>query len=182
MTGRIVVGEEKLNTNNEPVDVIVVAQFSAQHLHSGAAQISAHQLDTFDAPVMPQLRWRVTTTIAPQSLMLMNDQFVVDNRSLAISPHGNSRRHRARVVRMAAPVQRRAVQSELTNALTFWDRQIATLWPKATRVESRRREPLSGAASNRFSTSNESRCPGLCSRRHFLHANAFEQVGRPRRF
>ena len=46
-------------------------------------------LDTFDAPVMtPHCELRPQTTVAPQSLLLMNDTFILDNaRRLADRLH-----------------------------------------------------------------------------------------------
>ena len=103
-------------------------------------------LDTFDAPIMsPNCSDRVFTTIAPQSLMLLNDQFIVD-QSLALAQRLRTEYpedHRARVARLwsllfgAAPSD-----ADAANALAFWDAQIATLTARGDKDPS-----LSAAAS-----------------------------------
>jgi len=148
ITGRIVVGEEKLNTNSEPVDVISrgAKDFRRSIYIQARRKYPLTVLDTFDAPVMsPNCSGRVTTTIAPQSLMLMNDQFVVE-QSLALAQRLRTEvpgEHRARVVRLWRLLfNAEPSESEITNALTFWDGQIATLTAKGDKDPS-----LAAAAS-----------------------------------
>ncbi|HYR58299.1 MAG TPA: DUF1549 and DUF1553 domain-containing protein [Chthoniobacteraceae bacterium] len=79
--GRIVVGEEKLNANK---DVIKVESRGPEDFRRSIyVQVRRKTpltvLDTFDAPNMsPNCEARRCTTVAPQSLLLMNDTFVLD--------------------------------------------------------------------------------------------------------
>ncbi len=80
-SGRIVVGEEKLNANGEPVDVGSVS--GAEMRRSVYVQVRRSRpltvLETFDLPVLsPNCERRALTTVAPQSLLLMNDAFLVE--------------------------------------------------------------------------------------------------------
>ncbi|MGB8166891.1 MAG: PSD1 and planctomycete cytochrome C domain-containing protein [Chthoniobacteraceae bacterium] len=79
--GRIVVGMEQLNTNKDVVKV--VSRGPDDFRRSIYVQVRRKTpltvLDTFDAPTMlPNCETRNCTTVAPQSLMLMNDNFVLD--------------------------------------------------------------------------------------------------------
>jgi len=87
LSGRIVVGKEELNANR---DVIKVASLGKDDFRRSIyVQVRRKQpltvLDTFDAPTMvPNCELRNSTTVAPQSLLLMNDTFVLDTaRTLA---------------------------------------------------------------------------------------------------
>ncbi len=79
--GRIVVGEEKLNANR---DVIKVESRGPEDFRRSIyVQVRRKTpltvLDTFDQPNMsPNCEARSCTTVAPQSLLLMNDTFVLD--------------------------------------------------------------------------------------------------------
>lgn len=78
--GRIVVGREQLDANG---DVTGVASLGADDFRRSIyVQVRRKTpltvLDTFDAPVMtPNCTSRSSTTVAPQSLMLMNDTFIL---------------------------------------------------------------------------------------------------------
>ena len=79
--GRIVVGQERLNTNR---DVIKVVSRGPDDLRRSIyvqmrRKTPLTVLDTFDEPTMsPNCETRNCTTVAPQSLLLMNDNFVLD--------------------------------------------------------------------------------------------------------
>jgi hypothetical protein len=79
--GRIVVGTEELNANKDVVKVKSLGTNDTRR--SIYVQVRRKQpltvLDTFDAPTMsPNCEIRNSTTVAPQSLLLMNDTFVLD--------------------------------------------------------------------------------------------------------
>lgn len=81
-TGRIVPGEEVINPGNGMVDKITSASGGAQrrslYIQSRRSR-PLTVLDTFDLPVMnPNCTSRTLTTVAPQSLLLMNDAFIVE--------------------------------------------------------------------------------------------------------
>lgn len=79
--GQIVTGAEELNANGEPVQVRSLGETE------GRRSIYIEQrrsrpltvLDTFDFPIMaPNCEARSTSTVAPQSLLLMNDAVIVE--------------------------------------------------------------------------------------------------------
>jgi hypothetical protein len=87
-SGRIIPGREIINPGNGMIDKIDSVATSADRR---SLYIQARRsrpltvLDTFDLPVMnPNCTSRTLSTVAPQSLLLMNDSFTVDiARSLA---------------------------------------------------------------------------------------------------
>ncbi|MDR3406528.1 MAG: DUF1549 domain-containing protein [Chthoniobacter sp.] len=85
--GRIVVGQEQLNANRDVIKV--VSRGPEDFRRSIYVQVRRKApltvLDTFDEPTMsPNCEARNSTTVAPQSLLLMNDNFVLDiSRTLA---------------------------------------------------------------------------------------------------
>ena len=81
-TGRIVPGSEVINPGNGMVDKITSAADGAQrrslYIQSRRSR-PLTVLDTFDLPVMnPNCTSRTVTTVAPQSLLLMNDAFSIE--------------------------------------------------------------------------------------------------------
>ena len=79
--GRIVVGQEELNRNRDVIKV--VSRGPGDFRRSIYVQVRRKTpltvLDTFDEPTMsPNCEARNCTTVAPQSLLLMNDNFVLD--------------------------------------------------------------------------------------------------------
>ena len=135
ITGRIVVGDEKLDANSEPVEVLSrgAKDFRRSIYIQARRKYPLTVLDTFDAPIMsPNCNGRTATTIAPQALMLMNDQFVVD-QSLALAQRlrAEGGDHRARVARLWRLLfNTDPTDAEAADALAFWDAQSATLTAK----------------------------------------------------
>jgi hypothetical protein len=129
---RIAIGEQKLNANGEPESLkdlgadgwrrsIYVTQRRKQPLTV---------FETFDAPIMsPSCDVRASTTVAPQSLLLMNDTFVVDtSRALAerlrreeSEPAGQIRR----AWRLLFATE--AAGEEVAQCVALWDAQQADL-------------------------------------------------------
>ena len=85
--GRIVVGKEQLNANRDvtKVEPSGPEDFRRSIYVQVRRKTPLTVLETFDAPTMqPNCELRTRTTVAPQSLMMMNDTFVLDAaRSLA---------------------------------------------------------------------------------------------------
>ena len=85
--GRIVVGQEKLNENGDVISVSSPGDGDFRRSIYVRARRSTPLtvLDTFDSPVMlPNCENRNCTTVTPQSLLLMNDTFVLTtSRTLA---------------------------------------------------------------------------------------------------
>ena len=78
--GRIVAGAQKSDANGDPVGVDSVgdAEFRRSIYMQMRRTRPLTVLDTFDLPIMsPNCDVRAVTTVAPQSLLLMNDAFVI---------------------------------------------------------------------------------------------------------
>lgn len=95
LSGRIVVGEEELNANRDIVKVKSRGQddFRRSIYVQVRRKTPLTVLETFDAPVMtPNCEIRNSSTVAPQSLLLMNDTFVLDtSRALATRLRGEAK-------------------------------------------------------------------------------------------
>ena len=80
-TGRIVLGREVINPGNGMIDKIETAGDGSLRRSLYVESRRSRPLtvlDTFDLPLMnPNCTARNTTTVAPQSLLLMNDAFIV---------------------------------------------------------------------------------------------------------
>ncbi|MHA3772198.1 DUF1549 domain-containing protein [Verrucomicrobiota bacterium sgz303538] len=81
LSGRVVVGQQKKDGNGDPtgVDGVGDKEFRRSIYAQVRRKFPLTVLDAFDAPVMsPNCDARASTTVAPQSLLLMNDSFVVN--------------------------------------------------------------------------------------------------------
>ena len=79
--GRIVPGNQKKDANGDPVgfDPVGDQEFRRSVYVQSRRRQPLTMLDTFDAPIMsPNCSARDITTVAPQSLLLMNDGFIVN--------------------------------------------------------------------------------------------------------
>ena len=79
--GRIVPGNQKKDANGDPIgfDPVGDQEFRRSIYITSRRRQPLTMLDTFDAPVMsPNCSARAFTTVAPQSLLLMNDAFLVN--------------------------------------------------------------------------------------------------------
>jgi hypothetical protein len=135
--GRIAVGEQKFNVNSEPVELVSLgARELRRSLYVQVRRRAPHtMLDTFDAPVLsPNCDARAITTVAPQSLLLLNDPFVVaQSEALAGSLSNISADRRERIIRGWRQLFSRAPsESEINTALHFWEEQ-AGLQPKTSK-------------------------------------------------
>ena len=127
--GRIVVGQEQLNVNGDVVGVGSLGENDARR--SIYVQVRRKTpltvLDTFDAPVMvPNCENRNSTTVAPQSLLLMNDTFVLDtSRALALRLRkelpGEARAQIGRAWRLLFGFE--PAESDLLRSLTYLTEQ-----------------------------------------------------------
>jgi hypothetical protein len=144
--GRIVVGEQKFNANSEPEALIPIGERALRRsLYVQVRRRAPHtMLETFDAPVLsPNCDARSVTTVAPQSLLLLNDSFIVEqSEALAAQLRTVSADRRERIIRGWRQLLSRApTEPEIVTALKFWEDQIA-LQPKASKDPS-----LAAAAS-----------------------------------
>ena len=77
--GRVIPGIDKGTITTHKVDPAGEADFRRSIYIQVRRSTPLTVLDTFDAPVMtPNCEMRAQTTVAPQSLLLMNDTFVLD--------------------------------------------------------------------------------------------------------
>ncbi len=85
--GRIVTGTEQLNANGDVTGVTSAGDNGRRRALyvQVRRKLPLTVLEAFDAPVMtPNCELRNSTTVAPQSLLLMNDNFILDtSRALA---------------------------------------------------------------------------------------------------
>ena len=144
--GRIVVGEQGLNANGEPVEIAHLGERELRRsLYVSVRRRAPHtMLETFDAAMLsPNCDARALTTVAPQALLLLNDPFVCEqSEALAARLRAEAPDHRERVIRGWRRLFSRApTEPEITAALDFWNSQTA-LQTKAGKDPS-----LAGAAS-----------------------------------
>jgi Protein of unknown function (DUF1553). len=77
--GRIIAGKEELNANGDVVKVLPVGEEACRRsIYLTARRTTpVTTLQTFDAPTMlPNCEQRTSSTVAPQSLFMLNDAFV----------------------------------------------------------------------------------------------------------
>jgi cytochrome c553 len=160
--GGIVLGKEVTNDNNDVVKEVISLGENANRRSlyvQNRRKFPLSVLQTFDMPYMvPNCSQRAVTTVAPQSLMMLNDTFVVEQSQvmsrLLFSRHADD--HPAAILAL----WRKALivspdESELTDARAFLDAEIIRQREKgATPQESTERAyaALSQVlfASNRF--------------------------------
>ena len=128
--GRIVIGDQGRNANSEPLDIIRIGDRELRRsIYIEVRRRAPHtMLDTFDAPVLsPNCNARAITTVAPQSLLLLNDPFVVEqSEALAAQLRTMATKRRDRVVLGWRRLFSRApTEQEVNTALDFWTAQIA---------------------------------------------------------
>jgi hypothetical protein len=125
-------------------------------------------LDTFDAPVMtPNCELRAQTTVAPQSLLLMNDTFVLDSslrladRMEAAAPGNRTEQiKRAWELLFGKP----ATQADVTRGMAYLDEQTKAL----TQYHHDIQHPK-GVVPNPPQEAMASLCQILCSSNRFLY-------------
>jgi hypothetical protein len=120
--GRVLVGEQKLNGNSDPVLVEPIGERAFRRSVYVQARRSAPLtvLDLFDEPIMsPNCPARQASTVAPQALMMLNDVFVAEQsrefakRLQAESP-GDIRAQIERAFRLAYGTTPTAAQTQAT--------------------------------------------------------------------
>lgn len=125
-------------------------------------------LDTFDAPTMsPNCEMRAQTTVAPQSLLLMNDTFVLESsRRLADRLESNSPGNRDAQVKHAWELLfgKPATQADVARSLAYLDEQTKAL----TQYHHDIQHPK-GVVPNPPQEAMASLCQILCSSNRFLY-------------
>ncbi len=174
--GRVVTGQQKNNGNGDPVlvDPIGERAFRRSIYVQVRRSLPLTMLDAFDAPIMtPNCELRTVSTVAPQSLTMLNDSFVAAQshyfaeRLLAEFP-GNARGQIARAWRLvygAVPKE-----EEVSRSLIYLAEQteqirarLATLPPKKDKTAEAERKPEILALA--------SFCQALVSANRFLYVD-----------
>jgi hypothetical protein len=125
-------------------------------------------LDTFDAPTMtPNCELRAQTTVAPQSLLLMNDTFVLDSsRRLADLLQAQSPGNRAAQIQRAWELLfgKPATQADVTRSIAYLDQQTLALTDYHHGIQH-----VKGTVPNPPQEAMASLCQILCSSNRFLY-------------
>lgn len=166
--GRVVAGIDKGTITTHKVESAGANDFRRSIYIQVRRSRPVTILDTFDAPAMqPNCEMRAQTTVAPQSLLLMNDVFVLEN-SLRL----------AKQLQAACPNDARtqlkhawellysqpATESEITRALAYLDEQTRSL----TQYHHDIQHPK-GVVPNPPQEALASLCQVLCSSNRFLY-------------
>ncbi|MEW4526738.1 PSD1 and planctomycete cytochrome C domain-containing protein [Maioricimonas sp. JC845] len=126
-------------------------------------------LDTFDWPRMsPNCSQRTPSTVTPQSLLLMNSDFVIDySRHFADRVSADAGDDRATQVRRAWELafSRPAEESEVQSALTFLDEQTALLAERLPQTTDKKENDARTPAQEALA----SLCQMLVSSNEFLY-------------
>ena len=125
-------------------------------------------LDTFDAPVMtPNCELRAQTTVAPQSLLLMNDTFVLDcSRRLADRLEAASPGNRTEQIKRAWELLfgKPATQPDVVSGIAYLDEQTKALADYHHGIQHPK-----GVVPNPSLEAMASLCQILCSSNRFLY-------------
>lgn len=166
--GRVITGIDKGTITTHKVDPAGAADFRRSLYIQVRRSQPVTVLDTFDAPTMqPNCEMRSQTTVAPQSLLLMNDTFIIDS----------SRRLADRVARerpgdLRAQINRAwqllygrpATEAGITRSLAYLDEQTQAL----TKYHHDIQHPK-GVVPNPPQEALASLCQVLCSSNQFLY-------------
>jgi hypothetical protein len=145
--GRVVVGAQKTDGNGDPVGVEAVGeQESRRSIYVEMRRTRPLTvLDTFDLPAMaPNCDARAVTTVAPQSLLLMNDVFLLAQANhladrLRREAPGDARAQVARAWKLL--YCRRPEEAEVLDCLAFLAEQAETLRTRAVSPADPRKGP-----------------------------------------
>jgi hypothetical protein len=175
--GRIVIGSQKTDANGDPTGIDTLGE--QQSRRSLYVQMRRTRpltvLDTFDLPPMsPNCDARAVTTVAPQSLMLMNDVFVLTQSQrlaerLRRDAPGDVRAQITRAWRLlygAAPTD-----SEMIESLAFLAEQAETVRARAAASEVAKKDKEKTAPPDIPLQTLASFCQVLMSANRFLYVD-----------
>jgi hypothetical protein len=130
-SGRIIVGIDKGTITTHKVESGGADDFRRSVYVQARRSRPLTVLDVFDAPTMvPNCEMRSQTTVAPQSLLLMNDTFVLDNaRRLAGRLQAEAPNDRRKQLERAWALLygKLATESDLSRSLSYLDEQTKAL-------------------------------------------------------
>jgi hypothetical protein len=169
--GRIVIGNQKKDANGDPTgfDPVGDQEFRRSIYLQMRRRFPLTMFETFDAPVMsPNCEARVCTTVAPQSLLLMNDAFTV-NAARALAERlrrehaGDARGQLAAAWRLLYGVA--PADSEMRSALAFLAEQSESLRARAASAPPKKDAPPADPQLQSLA----SLCQALLSANRFLY-------------
>jgi hypothetical protein len=166
--GRVVTGIDKGTITLNKVDPAGADDFRRSIYIQVRRSKPVTVLDTFDAPTMsPNCELRAQTTVAPQSLLLMNDTFVLENsrrladRLQAEAPNDRRKQlERAWLLLYSKP----ATEADLTRSLAYLEEQTQALAKYHHDIQHPK-----GVVPNPPQEAMASLCQILCSSNRFLY-------------
>ncbi len=175
--GRVVTGAQQTDSNGDPTGVERLG--GSEFRRSIYVQMRRSRpltvLDTFDLPVMsPNCDARAVTTVAPQSLMLMNDVFVVTQSQylaerLRQEAPGDLRAQITRAWRQLYGAN--PTEAEMRDSLTFLAEQTETIRARAATTADSARKDKPPAPPDIPLQSLASLCQVLMSGNRFLYVD-----------
>ena len=166
--GRVITGIDKGTITLNKVDPAGDADFRRSIYIQVRRSKPVTVLDTFDAPTMqPNCEMRAQTTVAPQSLLLMNDTFVLDSaRRLADLVEKEAPKDRAKQLQRVWSLlySRPATEADIDQCLAYLDEQTKALTQYHHDVQHAK-----GVVPNPPQEAMASLCQVLCSSNRFLY-------------
>jgi len=166
--GRVITGIDKGTITQNKVESGGEADFRRSIYIQVRRSKPVTVLDTFDAPVMqPNCELRAQTTVAPQSLLLMNDTFVLDSsRRLADLVEKLVPNDRAGQLRRVWELlySKPAADADISRCLTYLEEQT-----KALAQYHHDTQHAKGVVPNPPQEAMASLCQILCSSNRFLY-------------
>lgn len=166
--GRIITGIDKGTISLNKVDPAGADDFRRSIYVQVRRTKPVTVLDTFDAPVMqPNCEQRAQTTVAPQSLLLMNDTFVLENsqrlaRVLQTAAAGNREAQIRQVWELL--FGKPATEADITRGIGYLDEQTKALADYHHGIQHAK-----GVVPNPPQEALASLCQILCSSNRFLY-------------
>jgi hypothetical protein len=173
--GQIVVGVDKTEGDNKmPVEVSLKGEEFRRGVYVQVRRSRPlAMLHAFDAPVMEvNCDRRQSSTVATQSLMLMNSPFILDQaarfaRRLRAEIGEDSKRHIIRAWQLA--FSRTPTERELADALDFLSRQVEYLQTTAEKKEEDKSKPSAKPIPELQALTDV--CQALLSANEFLYVD-----------
>ena len=168
-SGRVIVGIDKGTITTAKVDSAGQDDFRRSIYVQVRRSKPVTVLDTFDSPTMvPNCEMRAQTTVAPQSLLLMNDTFVLENaRRLADRLQKELPNDRRKQLQRAWELlySRAASDADLKQSLAYLEEQTNALTQYHHDIQHAKGEPTPNPSQEAMA----SLCQILCSSNRFLY-------------
>lgn len=166
--GRVITGIDKGTITLNKVDPAGDADFRRSIYIQVRRSKPVTVLDTFDAPVMqPNCEMRAQTTVAPQSLLLMNDTFILESsRRLADLVEKEAPKDRAKQLQRIWSLlySQPATEGDISKCLAYLDEQTKALTQYHHDIQHAK-----GVVPNPPQEAMASLCQVLCSSNRFLY-------------